>query len=332
MIHQNVDRHPDQPYGFYLIVLIYFFGEVPMTDNATAMVLASFLADSLALGAHWIYDTTLIDDTIGRVETLLPPTGNPYHTNRGKGAFTHYGDQALVLLESLAKNRKFSLSSFADDWQNRMRNYDGYMDKATITTLKNMAQEKPPESSGSASSDLGGAARIAPLVYWYQDDLDTLIASARAQTKMTHKATATVAGADFLAKSSYKILHGTTPAEAIEESLDEGVNDMDLDIRLRSSLDSMGKNTREVIGRLGRTCGVAAALPGAIHLVLSYQDDLKTALIENVMAGGDSAARGMAAGMLLGAHLGMDALPSQWLEELKQRDQIIHYLKKGPNT
>lgn len=303
-----------------------------MTDHATAMVLASFLADSLALGAHWIYDTQTIDDTIGRVETLLPPTGNPYHTNRGKGAFTHYGDQALTLLESLAKNHGFSLSAFADDWQNRMRSYDGYVDRATATTLENMSKEKPPESSGSASSDLGGAARIAPLVYWYRDDLDTLLSAAREQTKMTHKAAATVAGADFLAKTSYKILHGTAPAEAIEESLEEGVDDMDLDIRLRSSLDSVGKDTREVIGRLGQMCGIAAALPGAIHLVLSYQDDLKTALIENVMAGGDSAARGMAAGMLLGAHLGMDALPSTWLKELEQRDQIMSFLKKAPSA
>ncbi len=303
-----------------------------MTDHATAMVLASFLADSLALGAHWIYDTKTIDDTIGRVETLLPPTGSPYHTNRGKGEFTHYGDQALTLLESLAKNNGFSLSIFADDWQNRMRGYDGYMDSATATTLENMAKKNPPGSSGSASSDLGGAARIAPLVYWYRDDLETLLSAARAQTKMTHKAAATVAGADFLAKTSYKILHGTTPSEAIQESLEEGVDDMDLDIRLRSSLDSVGKNTREVIGRLGQMCGVAAALPGAVHLVLSYQDDLKTALIENVMAGGDSAARGMAAGMLLGAHLGMDALPSTWLDELEQRDQIMNYLKKAPGT
>ena len=32
-----------------------------MTPQTTAMVLASFAADSLALGAHWIYDTDEID-------------------------------------------------------------------------------------------------------------------------------------------------------------------------------------------------------------------------------------------------------------------------------
>jgi ADP-ribosylglycohydrolase len=71
-----------------------------------------------------------------------------------------------------------------------------------------------------------------------------------------------------------------------------------------------------VIKQFGQMCGIAAALPGAIHLILTYGNDLKTALIENVMAGGDSSARGMAAGMILGGHLGQDAIPKAWLSDM----------------
>ena len=59
-----------------------------------------------------------------------------------------------------------------------------------------------------------------------------------------------------------------------------------------------------MIKQFGQMCGIAAALPGALHLVLKYPDDLRTALVENVMAGGDSAARGMVVGMMLGAPSG----------------------------
>ena len=303
-----------------------------MNNNATAMTLASLVGDSLALGAHWIYDTQLIDTKIGRVETLLPPFPGSYHPNRQQGEFTHYGDQTLALLESLVKNNGFKLDAYAGDWQELMQNYDGYMDKASTAALENLQAGTSPEASGSASSDLGGAARIAPLVAWYANDLDSLVEAAQSQTKMTHRATATVAGAEFLAKTAFKILHGTIPTKAIEESLEEGVADLDLDNRIRMGLDSAGKNSREVIGHFGQMCGVAAAMPGVIHLVASYENDLRTALIENVMAGGDSAARGLATGMLLGAHLGLDAIPPDWLDGMRQHDHIVTLLEQLPTT
>ncbi len=299
-----------------------------MNDHATAMVLASFAADSLALGAHWIYDTKQIDTQIGRVETLLPPPADSFHPNRQQGDFSHYGDQALILLKSLVRCNGFALNEFATDWQQRMQNYDGYMDKASIAALEKLDAGTSPQTSGSPSSDLGGAARIAPLVFCYQNDLEALIEAARAQTQMTHNAAATNAGAEFLAKTACKILHGSTPSAAIEESLEEGVADLDLDIRIRSGIDSAGKNSREVIGHFGQMCGIAAALPGVIHLVITYENDLKSALIENVMAGGDSAARGLATGMLLGAHLGMESIPSQWLADMREHDHILGLLAR----
>jgi ADP-ribosylglycohydrolase len=44
------------------------------------------------------------------------------------------------------------------------------------------------------------------------------------------------------------------------------------------------------------------------------------------MAGGDSAARGMVVGMVLGAHLGLDAIPDAWLSALKPYRRIIELL------
>jgi ADP-ribosylglycohydrolase len=69
-------------------------------------------------------------------------------------------------------------------------------------------------------------------------------------------------------------------------------------------------------------CSVEAALPGTIHLICTCETDFSRALIENVRAGGDSAARGMLLGMVLGAHAGTEALPSRWLDELNRRPRI----------
>lgn len=300
-----------------------------MTTPHTAMVLASFAADSLALGAHWIYDTAEIDRRFGRVEELVAPGADSYHKGKQRGALTHYGDQALVLLESVAAAGSFSLEHFAAAWRQLfVAGYQGYVDKATAATLENLEHGLSLDQCGSRSSDLGGAARIAPLLFRYRDDREALLAAVRRQTRLTHNNPATLAGAEFIAKLVLEVLAGTSPATAMEQALEEGVVDIDLDIRIRSALDSGGKESRSVIKQFGQVCGIAAALPGALHLVLRYPDDLKTALIENVMAGGDSAARGLVVGMILGAHLGREAIPENWLTAMIAYPRIVELLKQ----
>jgi ADP-ribosylglycohydrolase len=69
------------------------------------------------------------------------------------------------------------------------------------------------------------------------------------------------------------------------------------------------------------------ALSSIFVILLQHGDDLETALIENVMAGGDSAARGLVLGMLLGAAHGRRAIPARWLESLDARPKAESFLK-----
>ncbi len=125
------------------------------------MVLASFMADSLSLGVHWIYDTEKIASEYGRVETFLKPKENSYHPTKDKGEFTHYGDQQLVLLESVAASNGFDLNDFSDRWQGFFQDYNGYFDAATKGTLRNFSKGKGPEASASPSDDLADGDNAA---------------------------------------------------------------------------------------------------------------------------------------------------------------------------
>lgn len=299
-----------------------------MTTSAQAAVLVSLAADALSLGAHWFYDMAEIDRRFGRVEELLAPPPDSFHAGKERGQFTHYGDQTLVLLESVAACKGFDLADFARRWQALFTTgYRGYVDKATSATLENLQRGLGPEQCGSTSADLGGAARIAPLVWWYRQDRDQLLEAVRVQTAMTHNNLAVLAGAAFIARTAWSVLAGAAPQAALEAALEEGVADIDLDIRLRSALESAGKDTRTVIGRFGQMCGIASALPGAVHLICSYADDPRTALIENVQAGGDSAARGLVAGLVLGARHGVDAVPGGWLTGMQRYDRLFELLE-----
>jgi ADP-ribosylglycohydrolase len=297
-----------------------------MDNHEKAMVLAAFAADALALGAHWIYDTESISKRFGRIDTFLKPGADSYHPTREKGAFTHYGDQTMVLLESLAAKKGFDLSDFSARWRALFENYNGYVDNATRITLSKYASGSGHGDPGSPSNDLAGASRIAPLVYVYRNDLDTLAGSAKAQTRMTHADPLTIESAEFFARVAWLVLHGTSPAEAMDQVAQEHFSDSPIAGWVKNGLASTDRESVQAIASFGQTCHTPEAFPGVVHLIGRYETDLKEALIQSVMAGGDSAARGMIVGMVLGAHLGSDALPSPWLEDLREKDYVLDLL------
>ena len=292
------------------------------------MVLASFAADSLALGAHWIYDTESISKTFGKVDTFLEPAPNSYHATKERGAFTHYGDQAFVLLESLAAKKGFDLSAFSARWRALFDDYNGYMDHATTDTLSNYASGGSHEDPGSTSEDLAGAARIAPLVYVYRHDPEKLVESAESQTQMTHNSPLTIDSAAFFARVAWQVLEGAQPVEAMKDVSREHFGGSPVSRWVQAGLATKDKDSVSTISKFGQSCHTEEAFPGVVQLIARYHNDLKEALIQSVMAGGDSAARGMIVGMVLGAHLGSAGLPQQSLNELKKKERISALIER----
>jgi ADP-ribosylglycohydrolase len=287
-----------------------------------AGVLAAFAADALALGVHWVYDAARIKEQYGRLDHLTAPEIAPFHKNRQKGDFTHYGDQMQVLLESLHHCSGFDLKDFSARWQALFDRYDGYLDKATRTTLSHFQAGRSPETAGSDSTDLGGAARIVPIALYHGSDAGTFIDSARQQTAMTHNHPLVLDTARFFALAALETAGGADPVAALRSAagqLPSGSTVTDLVARGLASID---KQTSQAISGFGQACDTTEALPGTIHLIARYPKDLKTALIENIMAGGDSSARGILCGFILGIHNGLNAVPRNWLEEMTAFESI----------
>ena len=300
-----------------------------MTDNRRSMVLASFAADSLALGVHWIYDTEKIKKDFGRVDALRKPLPGSYHPTKEKGEFTHYGDQTFVLLESIAAKRNFDLSDFSTRWRDLFKTYRGYFDQATKMTLQSLAQGKAIEEAGSSSTDLSGAARIAPLVFLYHKDPETLVKAARAQTQMTHNNPLVIDSAEFFARVCCKVLGGTSPVKAMTEVAAHRFKGLaPLPTWVEEGMASAEKDSVSTMVRFGQSCHTDEAFPGVVHLIAKYEKDLKEALVQAVMAGGDSAGRGLIVGMVLGAHLGETSLPREWVSGLKRGTDILRLLEQ----
>lgn len=298
-----------------------------MTTKRQAAVLGAFVADALSLGVHWVYNTGVIDKKFGRVERYYDPLTS-FHKGKKAGDFTHYGDQMLVLLETLDKEKGFDATRFAQSWRDFFSDYTGYFDKATKATLENMDNGRDLTQSASASDDLAGASRMAPLVGVYGDNLNQLVRAARSQTAITHGDERVIASADFFARTIFAILNGKEPVPAMEAALNEQFAESEIAPLVRMGLQSKDRDTRETIAEFGQMCSVEVGLPGAVHLVARHSGDFKTAMVENVMAGGDSSARGMLAGMVLAAAHGMDAIPDEWISGLNAGERIRTILEQ----
>ncbi len=100
----------------------------------------------------------------------------------------------------------------------------------------------------------------------------------------------------------------------------------DLHQMVKAGIESRSEDTRQAVKKFGQMCSVPAACPATIHLIVKYEDDLKTALIENIMAGGDSSARGMIAGFILGSYQGMDKIPNSWVIDMIAHEKILRLM------
>lgn len=292
-----------------------------MSETARTLVFAALAGDSLALGGHWIYDPRKLVEQFGRLESLQAPLPGSFHAGKSAGEFTHYGDQTMVLLESVAHSGGFDLQDFASRWKALFADYTGYLDMATRKTLANFQAGAEPQRSGSNSRDLAGASRIAPLVAALRHDPQALEGAVRAQTAMTHANPQVVEAAVYFARVCLAALSGTPPVQALEQAAAfEDVSDS-LTAWVQAGLESVEADTVQAIQKLGPTCHVNEALPGAVHCIAKYAEQPAEALVSCVMAGGDSAARTLLVAPVLlcwPGNKGLSSLPVSWYEGLRQ--------------
>jgi pimeloyl-ACP methyl ester carboxylesterase len=135
-----------------------------------------------------------------------------------------------------------------------------------------------------------------------------------------------VEAAAFFADVALRLLGGASVLDAVDEATSRAGGTLGEWVGEAKAL--LGRPAVEAIEELGQTCHVPEAFPATVYLLLRRPDDLEEALIENVMAGGDSAARGMLLGMALGAARGTASL-SRWTSGLEAGPEIARLLGEG---
>jgi len=297
------------------------------------IVTSSLIADALSLGSHWIYSQNEIAETFASVREYLDPK-SPYHPGKKGGDFTHYGDQAMVLLRSLPEEGGFDLETFARDWVAFWHDPEtpSYMDGATRETLENLRAGVALESASSSSNDIAGASRLGVLFAREWSSEDALVRAARAQTAFTHGDPAVVEAAEYFARVTFRVREG----ESIPTALRKVAEEQTWEAIPRSWFEAAQlsarseKDDREAAREQGLTCHIPDAFPVILHFLLRYPEDSVAALEANLRAGGDNASRGMILGMVYGAQSDAIAAYPGWADGLSARDEIESILNRTP--
>ena len=267
-----------------------------MSNERSALV-SSFVADALSLGSHWVYN----QDKLARafpdgVRAYSDPL-TKYHPNRRAGGFTHYGDQALTLLRSLALRGGWDADGFRNDWTAMWDDYDGYVDGATKDTLAN---HREGTARPSTSNDLAGASRIGPVLLATKSlPLEQRVAAARAQTALTHGDGMVIDAAEYFVRACDAVSGGKSVVEALEWAAGATYRDLPARDWLAQARDSSEDDLQAAAG-FGLTCHIPEAFPATLLFLLRYPGDLMEALSQNTLAGGDTSARAMLIALVLG--------------------------------
>lgn len=298
-----------------------------LESRLSATIWGQFIGDAAALGTHWIYD---LDDLAARypsgVQGFETPKAGHYHEGKQSGDQTHYGDAALLLLESLAACG----AEFREiDFGIRLTSFFGsplcksYRDHATRETLEHLAADPDNFQNGADDDQLATVSRLAPVVVAYHARPSTERLDAIRRLTLVTQNNSTAIGCSaahaILLDSLLGGIDFATAFEATRKSADVSCDGSDY-FEFAHMLRNMDVET--ATGRFGQSCPLPQSFPSALHAALLHHEDFTTAILLTLRAGGDNAGRASMIGAWLGAIHGMEGIPGEWLMQLRSRERI----------
>lgn len=176
------------------------------------------------------------------------------------------------------------------------------------------------------SKGCGGVMRAAPAGLFYQKERAFQMAAEFAALTHGHPSGYLSAGA--LSYIIASIIEGEEIEAAVRNLIIElsKYNGHQESTILLQEVLKMSKSDIEplaAINRLGEGWIGEEALAISVYCALKFKDDFKRALIAAVNHSGDSDSTGAITGNLLGAYLGINSIPQDWIDKVELKDEII---------
>ena len=183
---------------------------------------------------------------------------------------------------------------------------------------RNLQRGVPWREAGVVhSKGCGSAMRVSAVGLLYHDDLDQLVEIARATALPTHGHPAAREGAAAAALMVAQAVRGAGPAEMYDEIRSRCFGrspDFDACLSLVPDMLEVAPAEALASGGLGEAWIAEEAVASALYCVWRHPDDFRAAVLEAINTDGDSDSIGAIAGSIMGARLGIAAIPGSWVE------------------
>jgi len=307
----------------------------PLDLRIRGAIWGQFIGDAFCLGSHWIYDPAELERLFpGGPKGFEAPAPGHYHFGKRSGDLTHYGDGALLLLQSLAERGTFAAVDFGSRFVALFdsSSFPGYRDhacKETIAKFHSYRALHPGApfafQDGADDDQPATVSRLAPLaaIHCRDDDYLSVVEQATLVCQNNDRA---VAYAQAHALILQGLFAGCLFKDAVRSAADlmatRGGAGSEVSASINAALAAHQLGVREATLHFGQSCPLAASFPAAVHCALRHSDDFVGALRSTAAAGGDNAGRAAMIGAWLGGALGVDKLPPRWLEKLTEHEVI----------
>jgi len=306
-----------------------------------AAVLGALVADSAALGLHWLYDPERIAQ-IEKKQNIAFLTPDPENYADAKGFFAHggkaagdssgYGAICLLMLKHYAAHGEFDRIAYQTEFRNLFGPggaYNGYVDSPTRQTLLKLIPLIPedyPEISGADDDQFAALATVPVVAALHAGPAENLLAKVEQIVRLTNHNDTAVAAAQYAAAVLAAVLGGKSVEQALTQALPHAKGELGALLEDALAMDTL--DSVRAAQRFGSACHVLEGLPVIVH-ILRHATNYRQAVEANIRAGGDSCGRAVMLGAIAAAsaELHGDAtstIPLLWLAKYRQFTDAAH--------
>jgi ADP-ribosylglycohydrolase len=211
---------------------------------------------------------------------------------------------------------------------------------ATLKSIVKLWLGFPPHKSGVFSAGNGAAMRSAIIGVCYGNNIQNLRELVRASTRLTHTDIKAEHGALAVALAAYLASQNSivSPQTYYDQLIILiGCEQVEFLSLIKQACDSAKstETTQSFAAKIGLNKGITGyiyhTVPVVIQAWLRYQQNYQTAILEIVRCGGDTDTTAAILGGIVGAAVGKDGIPQEWLNNLWEYPRNVKWMESLGN-